>query len=117
MKYTVSKSFGFEAAHALSHLPETHKCHRLHGHSYGVVVFCAGPLSDLGFVVDYADISRAMKPILDELDHQNLNEILGVWTTAENLAAWILERLKKRLPSVTRVDVYETPTSCVSVER
>ena len=115
MKYTVSKRFSFEAAHSLPHLPAGHKCRNLHGHSYVVEVFCSGPLDERGFVVDFAEISAAMKPIIGRLDHQNLNEILPGPTTAENLGAWILTQLTT-LP-VSRVDVHETARTCARVDR
>jgi 6-pyruvoyltetrahydropterin/6-carboxytetrahydropterin synthase len=117
MKFTVSKRFAFEAAHSLPHLPVGHQCRNVHGHSYVVEVFCSGPLDARGFVVDFAEISAAVKPIVDRLDHQFLNDILPVHTTAENLGAWILEQIIPALPLVTRVDVHETARSCARVER
>ena len=117
MKFTVSKKFSFEAAHALPHLPMGHKCRNLHGHSYVVEVHCSGPLDERGFVVDYAELSEAMNPLVAQLDHQNLNEIMLVPTTAEYLGDWFFSRLEKKLPSLVRVDVYETARTCVRVER
>lgn len=114
MKFTVSKRFSFEAAHSLPHLPEGHKCRNLHGHSYVVEVHCTGPLDERGFVIDYAELSAAMAPIIARLDHQNINKILPCYTTAENLGAWIMEQLAVINPS--RVDVYETAKTCVRVE-
>ena len=115
MKFTVSKRFSFEAAHSLPHLPEGHKCRNLHGHSYVVEIHCEGPLDSRGFVVDYAEISAAMAPILARLDHHNIDEILPCYTTAENLGAWIMEQLAAINPC--RVDVHETAKTCVRVER
>jgi 6-pyruvoyltetrahydropterin/6-carboxytetrahydropterin synthase len=121
MKFTVSKQFSFEAAHSLPHLPEGHKCRNIHGHSYVVEVFCTGPLDARGFVVDYAEISAAMKPIVEQLDHRNLNDVLPCLTTAENVGQWIMVQLDQsgKLPTgiVSRVDVYETARTCVKVER
>lgn len=121
MKFTVSKQFSFEAAHSLPHLPEGHKCRNIHGHSYVVEVFCTGPLDARGFVVDYAEISAAMKPIVEKLDHRNLNDVLPCLTTAENVGQWIMVQLDQsgKLPAqiVSRVDVYETARTCVKVER
>ena len=121
MKFTVSKQFSFEAAHSLPHLPEGHKCRNIHGHSYVVEVFCTGPLDARGFVVDYAEISAAMKPIVEKLDHRNLNDVLPCLTTAENVGQWIMLQLDQsgKLPAqiVSRVDVYETARTCVKVER
>ena len=36
MATTLFKDFQFEAAHRLPHVPEGHKCGRLHGHSFMV---------------------------------------------------------------------------------
>ena len=120
MKFTVSKRFSFEAAHSLPQLPVGHKCRNVHGHSYVVEIHVAGPLDSRGFVVDYADLSLAMAPIIAALDHQNINDVLPCSTTAENLGAWIMAQLDKSSglkPRVSRVDVYETAKTCVRVER
>jgi len=117
MKFTVSKRFSFEAAHSLPHLPKGHKCRNLHGHSYVVEVFCRGPLDKRGFVVDYAEISQIVKPLIDNLDHQNLDEVLPFETTAENIAAWLFDHLSDDLKSLSAVHVYETAKTCVRVER
>ncbi len=110
------KTFQFEAAHLLPRLPETHKCRRLHGHSFQVEVAIAGPLDPaLGWVMDYADISMAFKPLWEQLDHRYLNELEGLDNpTSENIAQWIWDRLKPRLPLLTEVMVAETCTArCV----
>lgn len=110
--WTVSKEFRFDAAHSLPHLPETHKCHRLHGHTYTVRVHCCGGLiPDKSWVVDYAEIKEHVQPLVDELDHRNLNEVLPVITTAENLAFWFWSKLVGKIP-VSKVDVHETSGTC-----
>lgn len=119
MKYTVSKKFPFEAAHSLPHLPKGHKCRRPHGHSYVIEIFCSGHPDARGFVVDYAEISNAVDPVIAKLDHQDLNSILLKPTTAENLAAWFLEQLEgsEIFRLVTQINVYETASTCVSLEK
>jgi len=110
------KSFQFEAAHLLPHLPAGHKCRRLHGHSFKVDVVIEGPLDpQLGWVMDYADISAAFKPLWKQLDHYYLNEVEGLANpTSENIALWIWERLKPGLPMLKEVVVAETCTAkCV----
>jgi 6-pyruvoyltetrahydropterin/6-carboxytetrahydropterin synthase len=69
----------------------------------------------LGWLMDYADISRAFRPTLDKLDHYYLNEIPGLENpTSEKVAAWIWRKLKPRLPLLTEVVVAETCTAkCV----
>jgi 6-pyruvoyltetrahydropterin/6-carboxytetrahydropterin synthase len=113
MRVELRKTFQFEAAHLLPHLPKSHKCRRLHGHSFKVELALAGECEPrLGWLMDYAAISEAFKPILQRLDHYYLNEIPGLENpTSENIAAWIWRRLKPRLPFLTEVVVAET---CVS---
>jgi 6-pyruvoyltetrahydropterin/6-carboxytetrahydropterin synthase len=65
--------------------------------------------------MDYADISAAFKPLWAKLDHRYLNEVAGLENpTSENIAVWIWNRLKPRLPLLTEVVVAETCTArCV----
>src|SRR5579864_9256885 len=64
------KTFQFEAAHLLPHLPASHKCRRLHGHSFMIEVAVEGPCDpQLGWVMDYAEIGDAVRPIWEKLDH------------------------------------------------
>ncbi len=116
MHMELRKSFQFEAAHLLPLLPKTHKCRRLHGHSFSVEIAVAGPCDPkLGWVMDYADLSAAFKPIWEKLDHYYLNEIRGLENpTSEMLAIWIWKKLKPKLPLLTEVVVAETCQSrCV----
>ena len=116
MKLELRKTFQFEAAHLLPHLPSDHKCRRLHGHSFRAEIVVAGECDPkLGWVMDYADISAAFKPLFDQLDHRYLNEVAGLQNpTSENVAAWIWERLKPGLPQLVEVVVAETCTArCV----
>jgi 6-pyruvoyltetrahydropterin/6-carboxytetrahydropterin synthase len=111
------QEFRFEAAHLLPHVPEGHKCRRLHGHSYLVAVHVEGPVDETtGMVMDFADISAAVRPIIEaELDHRYLNEIAGLENpTSEQLARWLWARVRPRLASLARIVVRETCTSgCV----
>src|SRR6266567_7094631 len=110
MRVELRKTFQFEAAHLLPQLPKTHKCRRLHGHSFQVEVAVAGECdAKLGWLIDYAEITEAFKPILEKLDHYYLNEIQGLENpTSENVAIWIWKKLKRRLPLLTEVVVAET---------
>jgi 6-pyruvoyltetrahydropterin/6-carboxytetrahydropterin synthase len=91
---TIAKQFTFDAAHRLLGLPETHKCHRLHGHTYGVEIQLHGVPDDRGFIVDYAELAEAWAPIFEELDHRYLNDIVGLSVpSTEVLVQWIFERL------------------------
>ncbi len=109
----IFKEIRFEAAHLLPNLPEGHKCRRLHGHSFTIVVHVSGPVDPhLGWVIDFGDLKKAFRPLYDQLDHHYLNDIPGLENpTSENLARWIWDRLKPALPQLTEVVVRETCTS------
>jgi 6-pyruvoyltetrahydropterin/6-carboxytetrahydropterin synthase len=110
------KTFSIEAAHFLPRVPEDHKCRRMHGHSFRIEIHVSGPVDEQsGWVMDFADIKRAFKPIHERLDHRLLNDIDGLDNpTSENLARWIWRELKPSLPELSRVVVCETCTSgCV----
>lgn len=109
----IFKVFTIEAAHRLPNLPEQHKCRRLHGHSFKVEIHASGPLTEKeGWVMDFADLTRAFSPIYDQLDHFYLNDIPGLENpTSEMLARWIWARLKPDLPLLSQVVVRETCTA------
>lgn len=108
--------FTFEAAHRLPNVPSDHKCSRLHGHSYMARIYVKGPIDDkAGWIVDFANIKDACKPVIAQLDHYYLNEISGLENpTSEHLAVWIWRELESSLPLMSAVEVSETCTSgCV----
>ena len=108
--------FRFEAAHRLANVPLDHKCFRMHGHSYEVIVTVSGEVDPAkGWVRDYAEIADAFnEEVFAKLDHRNLNELLRFLdgnTTSENLASWIRGRLASRLNlgiEGIRVEIWET---------
>jgi 6-pyruvoyltetrahydropterin/6-carboxytetrahydropterin synthase len=113
---SIFKEFTFEAAHRLPYVPANHKCHRLHGHSFRVEIHVSGEVDPrTGWILDFSEIKSAFKPLHAELDHNYLNEILGLENpTSENVAAWIWQRLELTLPGLSQVVVRETCTSgCV----
>jgi 6-pyruvoyltetrahydropterin/6-carboxytetrahydropterin synthase len=107
------KDFSFEAAHRLPNVPEDHKCARLHGHSFVVRVSVDGPVGEqTGWVMDFADLKAAFRPLHDRLDHRYLNEIAGLENpTSEVLAQWIWRELRPTLPGLAEIEVRETCTS------
>jgi 6-pyruvoyltetrahydropterin/6-carboxytetrahydropterin synthase len=108
----IFKIFTIEAAHRLPHVPPGHKCERLHGHSFRVEVHVSGDAdAHSGWVMDFADIKAAFRPLFERLDHHYLNDIDGLENpTSERLAEWIWERLKPALPQLSKVVVHETCT-------
>jgi len=112
----IFKDFTFEAAHRLPNLPPSHKCARLHGHSFRVRIRVQGEVDpQLGWVMDFAGIKDVFKPIWLQLDHYYLNEIPGLENpTSEHIAVWIWNRLKPELPGLASIEVRETcTTGCV----
>jgi 6-pyruvoyltetrahydropterin/6-carboxytetrahydropterin synthase len=109
----IYKEFTFEAAHLLPNVPAGHKCGRLHGHSFYVRIYVEDKLDQhTGWVIDFADLKTAFKPVYDQLDHYYLNDIKGLENpTSENLAVWIWEQLKPTLPILSKIEVKETCTS------
>src|SRR5258706_288942 len=72
----IFKSFRIEAAHRLPNVPAGHKCARLHGHSFVIGIYVAGPVaSETGWGRDFADLGEAMAEGLEALDHRYLNEV------------------------------------------
>lgn len=114
----IYKEFIFESAHRLPNVPEGHKCGRLHGHSFKVTIYVSGEVDKTtGWIIDFADIKKAFKPLYDRLDHYYLNDIEGLENpTSEVLAMWIWERLLPNLPSLSKIVVNETCTSgCIYI--
>lgn len=112
----IFKEFSFEAAHRLPNVPEGHKCARLHGHSFHVRVTVSGePGPETGWVMDFADIKRAVSPVQERLDHYYLNDIAGLENpTSEAIAKWIWGAIASSLPGLAAVEVRETcTTGCV----
>ncbi|MBP2857125.1 6-carboxytetrahydropterin synthase QueD [Dickeya oryzae] len=113
MPTTLFKDFQFEAAHRLPHVPDGHKCGRLHGHSFMVRLEITGEVDPYtGWVMDFAELKAAFKPTWERLDHHYLNEIPGLENpTSEVLARWIWQQLKPTLPLLSAVTVKETCTA------
>lgn len=115
MSFAIGKRFSFSASHALTAVPEDHKCRRLHGHNYEIEVVCEAPeLDHRGMVLDYFDLDP-VKVFVDEvLDHRHLNDVVPGEPTAERLAWWTFDQLRERLPAevagrIVAVRVHETP--------
>ncbi|MCP4145622.1 MAG: 6-carboxytetrahydropterin synthase QueD [bacterium] len=113
MPTRITKSFTLDAAHWLPNVPKEHKCGRLHGHTYKIIVGVEGDITpDTGWIVDYNEIKAAFEPLLTKMDHFCLNEIPGLENpTAEVMAEWIFKKISKTLPQVSDITVCETPTT------
>ncbi len=110
----------FSAAHFLRDYPGA--CERPHGHNWRVEVCVRGErLNEIGILMDFKDLKRFLKEVLEDLDHRDLNEHPSFEKknpSSENIARYIFERLQKRLTKypvrLVRVTVCETDRSCAS---
>lgn len=115
MKYELKQHFQIESARFLPKLPKTHPCSNMHGHSFKIILTLVGDLDpQIGWLIDYNDISKLMQPTLELIDHKVLNEVPGLENpTSELLSKWLYDRVKKELPELVKVTVAETPlTEC-----
>jgi 6-pyruvoyltetrahydropterin/6-carboxytetrahydropterin synthase len=110
---TLVRDYAFEAAHFLPRVPESHKCRRMHGHSYKVRVTLVGPIDpELGWLVDFSALDEIVDPIVREIDHRVLNEIAGLDNpTSELLAVWLWRRVSAAMPHLVEIEVAETADS------
>ena len=106
----IVQAFTFEAAHRLPRVPQTQRCHRIHGHSYRIELELEGDVDPAsGLVVDFFDVEHVFAPLLETLDHQILNEVEGLENpTAENIAVWVWRRAAPALPLLSKVVLHET---------
>jgi len=109
----IFRTFTFDAAHRLPNLPELHKCRRLHGHTFKVQVYVDGKVvENYNWVIDFSDIVKIVTPIIDQLDHNYLNDIDGLENpTSENIAKWLWEKIKPVLSILSKIVVQESPNS------
>jgi len=137
----ITQEFTFEASHCLP--GHRGKCKRPHGHSYRLQVSLRGPIidapgeSDDGMVMDFEDLKQIVNTTVLEhlpdstprgsaaqpiesggMDHNDLNALTGIRTTAENLAHWIWDALVANgVPDhlLYRVRLWETPRGFVEI--
>ena len=105
------------------------KCRNLHGHTYKLEVFVRGIPDKNGFVIDFGDLKRIVtEEVIEFLDHtvavyekddllvdavcDRFRTVLFPFeTSAENLCVWIAERLQSRSLNISKIILWETPTS------
>lgn len=98
--YYLKKKMEVAGAHHLN-LDYSSKCSNIHGHNWVVTIYCKSEILDKnGMIVDFTSI----KNIVNQLDHQDINNVVGMNPTAENLAKWLCEQI----PHCYRIDISET---------
>ncbi|MDR4515837.1 MAG: 6-carboxytetrahydropterin synthase [Nitrosomonas sp.] len=102
----------FESAHQLPNVPAGHKCGRMHGHGFEVILHVNQDLGIREIGIDYDYLDTLWAPIFYQLDHACLNDIPGLENpTSEIISSWIWQRIKPLLPELSWITVYET-ASC-----
>jgi 6-pyruvoyltetrahydropterin/6-carboxytetrahydropterin synthase len=92
-------------------------CARRHGHDYALEVTVRGPLDADGMVVDLRVLERAMREVIDRVDHRDLERAVaalgGTPATGENLAVAFYRQIAGALPPgrLARVAVVESENS------
>jgi len=118
--YEVRVEAGFAAGHYLRNYRG--KCENPHGHNYKVQVTLRGTeLDAAGLLLDFKLLKQVMRPVIDRLDHQMMNDIEPFTTlnpSAENLARYFFDQTNAQLDEMTagRVHVkdctiFETDTT------
>lgn len=118
--FELSVKTHFSAAHKL--VGYNGACANLHGHNWDVEIFVRGKaVNDLGMLVDFRDIKAAIKEVMKEVDHCDLNQLpafLRDNPTSEHLARYLFAKMGKHLNNelhrVSKVTICETPGTTAS---
>jgi 6-pyruvoyltetrahydropterin/6-carboxytetrahydropterin synthase len=110
----------FAAAHQLREFKGG--CEKLHGHNWKVEVYVRGEeLGENGLLIDFREVKDATRSVLEELDHEFLNELetfKPLNPSSENIARHIFESLSRRLNSqkrqISKVTAWESDTASAS---
>lgn len=131
---TATKEVTFDAAHRLSF--HTGKCYNLHGHTYKLCLTLACQDLRENMVLDFYKIKKILQKIVDEYDHSTMlfngnadnkrlmNLLIDMnmkvvafpfEPTVENMARHFAEIFEAEDLPVSKVTMYETPTSYAEV--
>jgi 6-pyruvoyltetrahydropterin/6-carboxytetrahydropterin synthase len=110
----------FAAAHQLRGYEG--KCEKLHGHNWRVTIAVTSDrLNEQGLAVDFHELKKSLREVLDQLEHTFLNDIFPftqINPSSENLAKWIYDSIGKKINDddleVASVTVWESDTASAS---
>lgn len=63
----ISKEYRWEMGHRLPN--HNGLCRNIHGHSYKMIVELNGSLNKNGMIIDFYDLNKIIKPIINKYDH------------------------------------------------
>jgi len=111
--YTIEVFSSFSSAHKLRGYKG--KCENIHGHNWKVgAAVSSNRLNKTGIMVDFKDVKRQLRNVLQKLDHKDLNSISyfkKANPTSENIAKFIFTELRKKRLPVSSVSVWEADDS------
>ncbi|MDP3276253.1 MAG: 6-carboxytetrahydropterin synthase [Deltaproteobacteria bacterium] len=112
-RFELVQTVRFESARRLPKTPVDHPCHNLYGLAFYLDIHVMGTLNEeTGWVFDFAEIDRSMKPLRDLMDHHYLNDIEGLENpTSEVMVRWIWRRLAPQLPGLVQLVLRENDVS------
>lgn len=101
--FEVTVEAEFSAGHFLRNYRG--KCENPHGHNYKVLItLCGRELDPAGLLLDFKQLKQVMRPVVERLDHQMINEIAPfteVNPSAENLAQYFYRETSTQLREMT----------------
>ncbi len=105
------RRYVFESAHRLPNVAPGHKCGRMHGHGFAVILHARVALKQRDIGIDYEHLDECWAPLHAEFHQACLNDIPGLENpTSELIGSYLWHRLKPVLPELSWVTVYETAT-------
>ncbi|HAX47916.1 MAG TPA: 6-carboxytetrahydropterin synthase [Ignavibacteria bacterium] len=136
----ISKQYHWEMGHRLPY----HKglCKNIHGHSYRMNVEITGGLDKNGMIIDFFDLNKIVKPIIEKYDHAFLcwkgdkkvlnflvknkmkKVVVDYHSTVENICSDFTDKLTNELLDLKghkfeelTVKIYESPNSYAEKSR
>ena len=101
--YEVTVEAGFSSGHYLRNYHG--KCENPHGHNYKVRVTLYGDeLDTTGLLLDFKMLKQVMRPVIDRIDHQMLNDLepfIELNPSAENIAKFFFDQTNEQLSDMT----------------
>lgn len=105
----VWRRYIFQSAHQLPNVAAGHKCGRMHGHGFEVIVHANQQLGNADISIDYDHLDAVWAPFHEQLNYACLNDLPGLHNpTSEMMASWLWHRIKAQLPALSWITVYET---------
>ena len=107
--FEISVQGSFSAAHRVRGYKGD--CAGVHGHTYRIEGrIRTKNLNKLGMAMDFRKVKNILKKILANLDHKNLNDLPFFKrhnATAEWIAVYIYQEIKKKIKDIKSVTVWE----------